>query len=109
MKVSSKINSGFLILMLLAIVVLLNQYSVIHRLQAVNTDLSELSMSSATTVLRIKNTEDVLIDDSKKYLSGLGETYAQQATDGRQEFLARLTELRKTVRSDAERAATGQL
>jgi signal transduction histidine kinase len=109
MKVSSKINSGFLILMALALVVLLNQYRVIHQLQAVNSDLSELSLNSATTVLRIDKIEDVLFDDSKKYLGGLGPSYAQSAIDGRQDFLDRLNELRKTVRSDAERAATGHL
>src|SRR3954468_7545873 len=99
MKVSSKIISGFLTLMLLALVVLLNQLSVIHQMQAVNRDLSELNMNSATTVLKLKETADNLSEDSQKYLVGLGPSYGQQVLNLRQDFLETLTELRKTAHS----------
>ena len=48
MKVSSKIVSAFLVLMLLAVVVLGNQLTVISQMQKVNRDLFEFDLSAAT-------------------------------------------------------------
>src|SRR5688572_27436593 len=97
MRVSSKIFSGFLILMLLSVVILANQLSVIHQMQAVNQDLLSINVVSATNVLRMQKLTDLLEDDAKKYLVSLDPIYDRQIVDVRQEFLERLARLRTTV------------
>jgi signal transduction histidine kinase len=109
MRVSSKIISGFLILMVLTIIVLAQQLSVIHRMQSVNRDLSEINLSSATTALRLQKLTDVLYEDSRKYFGTLDPIYEQQFADFRNDFLQDLAQLQKTAASDRERAATESL
>src|SRR5262249_27970006 len=109
MKVSSKIISGFLVLMLLAIVVVSNQISVIHQMQAVNRDLSEINIKSATIVLGMQRNADLLGDDSKKYFSGLDPLYERQTADLRNDFLEGLARLRQTARSDHEKVELAKL
>ena len=50
MKVSSKINAGVLVLVLLALIVLANQLNVIHQMQRMNQELSDIDMKAATTL-----------------------------------------------------------
>jgi two-component system sensor histidine kinase GlrK len=109
MKVSSKIIAGFLILMLLGLVVLANQLSVIHQMQSINRDLSEINMSAATTVLAMRELTDILNDDSKKYLAGGDPIYERLIDSFRKEFLDDLAQLQRTVRSDRERQETARL
>ena len=60
MKVSNKIISGFLTVMLLAIVVLANQLYVIYRMQNVNRVLSDIDVNAATTAVDTKKlAEDI--------------------------------------------------
>jgi two-component system sensor histidine kinase GlrK len=109
MKVSSKIIAGFLILMLLGILVLANQLSVLHQMQAINRDLSEIDMNAASTVLRMDELATVIKEDSRKYFATGDAIYDQQIADLRLEFQSSLAGLRKTGRSDHERAETGKL
>ena len=109
MKVTSKIISGFLILMLLGVVVLAHQLSVIHQMRTANHDLSEIDVTSATTVLHMKELAALLNDNTRRYLVGLDPAYAGLIDDFRNDFIEELTRLRKTVRSERERAETEKL
>src|SRR3954467_15082061 len=102
MKVSSKIVSGFLILMLLGLVVLFYQLSVIHQMQTVNRDLSEINMNSASIVLRLQKIAELLSEDCQKYFIDLDPVYDRQIAGFREDFQQSLGELQKTVRSPAE-------
>ena len=109
MKVSTKIISGFLILMLLGLVVLLNQLSLIHKMQLINRDLSEINMNSAITVLRMRELTDVLNNDSRKYFAVRDSIYENLINESRRDLLDDLARLQKTVRSASEREATAKL
>jgi two-component system sensor histidine kinase GlrK len=109
MKVSSKIIAGFLVLMLLALVVLANQLNVIHRMQAINRDLSEINMNAASAALRMQEVATVIKEDSRKYFATGDAIYDQQIVDLREEFQASLTGLQKNARSDRERAESEKL
>src|SRR5436189_1811120 len=100
MKVSSKIVSGFLLLMLVGIGLLYNQLAAVHQMQAVNRDLSQTNVVSATTVLQLERLIDVLGDDSKKYFTALDPLYEGLITGFRNEFLQDLDSLRHTAKSD---------
>ena len=80
MKVSSKIVSAFLVLMLLAVVVLGNQLTVISQMQKVNRDLFEFDLSAATTVLDIQQLTEIINDDSKKYFAVVDPADIRQTT-----------------------------
>jgi len=104
MRVSSKIFAGFLVLILMSVLILANQLSVIHQMQAVNQNLLSINVVSAENVLRMQRLTDLLEDDAKKYFVTLDPLYDQQIVDVRQEFLERLARLRTTIASERERA-----
>src|SRR5690349_12181095 len=103
MKVSGKIFAGFLFLMLLAMLVTLNQLSIIHQMQATNRDLSEINMSAASTALRMQELADVIREDSRKYFATTDPIYDRQISDVRQEMLDGIAILAKSGRSERER------
>jgi two-component system sensor histidine kinase GlrK len=109
MKVSNKIISGFLTVMLLAIVVLANQLYVIYRMQNVNRVLSDIDVNAATTAVDTKKLAEDITDDSKKYFAVLDTTYEEQLTEDRSYFLGYIADLNKTARIDSERAAITKL
>jgi two-component system, NtrC family, sensor histidine kinase GlrK len=109
MKVSSKINAGVLILTLLALIVLFNQLSVIHQMQSINRDVSEIDMNAASTVLRMEELVSIIKEDTQKFFATGDAIYDRQIADVRQEFLDGLAALKKTARSDRERVETANL
>src|SRR5437879_5644985 len=109
MKVSSKIISGFSILWLVGLMVLANQLKVIHEMQLVNHEVSEINVISATTVLQMKESATLLTDNTKRFFATFDPTYAANIEEFRNDFLEQLAELRKRVRSDGERAETENL
>src|SRR5438552_10456951 len=109
MKVSSKIIAGFLILMLVAIVAIANQLSVIHQMQAINHDLSEINMNLASTALRLQELASIVAEDSRKFLVTHDAIYERQIAEIRQEFLGKLEILEKTGRSKREIAENEKL
>src|ERR1051325_1113090 len=109
MKVSSKIIAGFLVLMLMALVVLANQLNVIHRMQSINHDLSEINMNAASAALRMEEVAGVIKEDSRKYFATGDPIYDQQIADLREEFQASLAGLQKNARSTRERAESEKL
>jgi two-component system sensor histidine kinase GlrK len=108
-KVSSKIIAGFLVLMLLAVVVLGNQLSVIHQIQAVNQELADLNVESARTVLELERLANLLGDDALGYFALLDPDYAAGVVKLRNDFIELLGQLRETANSERERAATAEL
>src|ERR1051326_9363297 len=102
MKVSNKIIAGFLILMLLAVIVLANERSVIHQMQAINHDLSEIDMNAASAVLRMEQVAAVIKEDSQKYFATGDSLYDQQIAGLRQAFQTSLDGLKKNGRSRSE-------
>src|SRR5262249_34801935 len=102
MKVSSKIYSGFLLLMLLAVIVIGNQWQAIHQMQTVNKELSEINVKSAETVLTLQRVAWVLGQDSTKYLALLHPEYLTIVEEDRTEFLQYFDDLSKTATSVPE-------
>ncbi len=109
MKFSSKIIAGFLVLMLLAVIVLANQLNVIHRMQTINRELSDINMNAVSAALRMQEVAGVIKEDSRKYFATADPIYDQQITDLREEFQTSLAGLQKNARSDRERAETEKL
>jgi signal transduction histidine kinase len=109
MKVSSKIIAGFLILLLLGVIVLVNELNVIHQMQTVNQELSDINVYAATTVLEIQRNADLIDDDTRKYLSYLDPLYDKQIEEVRHDFLENLTHLRQKVNSHPEQEAITKL
>jgi signal transduction histidine kinase len=110
MKVSSKIILGFLVLMVLGILVAANQLSAIHQMQAVNHDLSEINVKSATSVLEMQKLADLLVDDAKKYFA-LNDPllYDGQIVGLRKDFLEALDQLSENAKSQREQTAIADL
>jgi signal transduction histidine kinase len=109
MKVSSKIVAGFLFLILLAIVVLINHLSAIHQIQSANRELSEINLVSAKTAVQMQKLADLIDEVTKKYFSALDKSYDRQVIDNRDEFQRDILRLRETARSTRERAETDRL
>jgi signal transduction histidine kinase len=111
MKVSSKIRSGFLILMLLALVVLANQLSVVHQMQAINQQLSDINFNAALTTLRMLQLNDTIDKDSRKHFSTPGgdPLYYQLVAQDLKEFSAEIAVLEKTIDTDKEVAEAAKL
>jgi signal transduction histidine kinase len=104
MKVYSKINSGFLVVMLLAMVVILIQLNAIRQMQGVNRDLSEINVKSAATVLELQRFADLLGDDSRKYFALIepDPVYESQIAELRRDFIDDLTRLSQRPLSPRE-------
>ena len=109
MKVSSKTILGFLSIMLVAMVILGHQLSAIHQMQAVNRDLSEINVKSATTVLEMQKLAALLGEDSRKYFAGRDPIYDVQIAGFRNDFFEDLVRLRQTANSDREQAQLAKL
>src|SRR5262245_12467594 len=108
MRVSSKILAGFLAVMLLAIIVVVNQLTALHQMQAVNRDLS-LNVKSVATVLDTQKLADLIGDDSRKYFAGVDKLYEQQMMHLRNDFLDDLGQLRETAVTEPEQAQLAKL
>src|SRR5689334_16342419 len=108
MKVSNKIISGFLVVMLLAIVVLANQLYVIHKIQNLNRGFA-MDANAATTAFDTEKRADLINEDSRKYFAVLGEQYEKQVTEDRDDFLADIAKLDTAARTASERDAIAKL
>ena len=109
MKVSSKIIAGFLILMLVALVALANQLSVIHQMQAINHDLSEINMNVASKALRMEQLASIIEEDSRKFFVTRDAIYERQIAEIRQEFVSNLEFLANSGRSKSVTSETEKL
>lgn len=107
MKVSSKIISGFLILMLLAIGVIAYELRVVYQMQTVNRELADIDIKAAEKALEMEKVTDLLDESSKKYLGGLDPQYDKITAGYRDDLLEDLGQLQKAAaHSEMEGAAT---
>jgi two-component system sensor histidine kinase GlrK len=109
MKVRGKIISGFLVVMLLGIVVIINQLSTIRQLQNVNRGLSEINIKAATKVVELERLADLLDEDAKKYFVTLDPRYENQIADYRDDFIEDLVRLQATAVSAREQLQVAKL
>jgi signal transduction histidine kinase len=109
MKVSSKIVAGFLFLILLAIVLLINHLSAIHQIQSANRELSQINIVSAKTALQMQKLADLIDEVTKKYFSALDRGYERQVIDNREEFQRDIFRLRETATSTREKSEIERL
>jgi signal transduction histidine kinase len=103
MRVSTKTISGFGILLGLACIGLAYQVSVLHQMQSINRDLSAVNMRSASAALRARQLGATLEEFARKYFVAGDPIYERQLEGVHQDFLANLTDLRDTTRTDRER------
>ena len=109
MKVSSKIISGFLILMLLSVILLAYQLSVMHQMQQVNQELAEFDWTAARSALHTLALTDAIKEDTKKYFATLESIYAEQITDYLSDLWTDLGRIEKASTAKTERDATNDL
>jgi signal transduction histidine kinase len=109
MKVSRKIISGFLILMLLATVLVAYELSVIHQMRALNAELADFDVTFAATAVDLDGTAILIKEYSKKYLAVLDPLYDEKVSYYQKEFLDGLGKLQKNARSGSARAETDKL
>ena len=102
MKVSNKIISGFVVVMLLAIGVLANQLRVIYRMQKVNQDISDIDTTAATTALDTKKLAGAIDDNSSKYFVLRDPLYEKKVLQARSDFLDDIKQLKNAARDDSE-------
>ena len=109
MRVSTRIILGFVILLAIAFAGLGYQLSVIRQMESINRDLSLVNFHAASTALEMLQLVDTIKEFSKKYFAVVDPIYQRQLEDYQKDFLESLTDLRKTVRSNNERAQTERL
>jgi two-component system sensor histidine kinase GlrK len=109
MKVSTKVICGLGILMLLAFAALGYQVSVIHQMQSINRDLSAINFQAGFVTLNLSQLSRTIDEFSKKYFIAADPIYERKLEELRGEFGEGLAELQKTVRTDREHLAVGQL
>src|SRR5687767_8453534 len=98
MRVSTRIVSGFGILILLSVVALAYQVSVIHRMQSINRDLSAINFRAASTVLEMLHVLETIEEFSTKYFLLGYPVYEETLMDVRREFQDDFEQLKATVR-----------
>jgi two-component system sensor histidine kinase GlrK len=110
MKVSTRIITGFGILLLLSVATGIYQISINHRMQRINSDLSQVNFGAAGIVQKINQDIFDLEDYSRKYFVLKGDPlYERELTDTRLGFTADLGQLVSKVRSAREREAIKEL
>jgi len=106
MKVSTKIISGFGILLLIDLAAFAYQVSITYRMQKINQTLSLVNLEAASIVQRMKQDVFDLEDYSRKYFALSGDPmYERELGDIRTEFAQDLTKLQINVRTSRERGA----
>ena len=96
--------------MLVSVIVTANQRSIIHQMQAINRDISEINMNAALTALRTQELAAEILEDSRKYfVTEDPSIYDGLIGEVRLELLDAIAMLEKSARSDRERAETQKL
>src|SRR5262249_12783291 len=106
MKVSTRIITGFAILLLLSLVTAIYQITMIHKMQTINEDLSRVGFQTANVVDQMKQDTFDLEDYSQKYFALHGDPlYERELMETRSEFATDVTKLQATAHTPAEDAA----
>ncbi len=109
MKVSTRLATGFGLLIFVLIAVVANHLTVIHQVSSANRNLSEIShrltLSSTQQVKELDDLEDAL----KKYLVTADPRYADALETAERGFQATLDRLEAAPLTETERAGLAQL
>ncbi|MBI2819902.1 MAG: HAMP domain-containing histidine kinase [Acidobacteria bacterium] len=110
MRISNKIASGYVILILLVVAVFSYQLSLIHQMQTVTRDLGGLNFRSALLSLELlRDLEQVKEFTLKLFATGGDPGYADQLAEMRRGFTLSLEDLNALELSPAENAEVDQL
>jgi two-component system sensor histidine kinase GlrK len=104
MKVSSRIISGFGVILLVAIAALAYQVSIIYKMQSINNELSSVNFSAAHVIQKMEHLTGDVEDFVRKYFAVNGEPlYENELEILRQDLDADVAELRTKARTTDER------
>jgi two-component system sensor histidine kinase GlrK len=106
MRVSTRIITGFAVLLILGAATAIYQISIIHRMQRINEDLSQVNFEAAGIVQKMNQDMFDLEDYSRKYFVLKGDPlYERELADIRNSFTTDLTGLVSKARTPREREA----
>jgi signal transduction histidine kinase len=106
MKVSTRIITGFAVLLIVSLAATLYQTWIIQRMQSVNQELSQVNFQAAGIVQNMEQERFDLLDASRKYFVLNGDAvYAQELADVRADFISDLSQLETKAHTPKEREA----
>jgi signal transduction histidine kinase len=97
MRVSTRIISGFIILMTLGLVALAYQVLSIHRMQDINADLSAINFRAAAVILRLDHDAEAIHEFTEKRFTTGDPIYDSLLDQVVQEFDQEIADLQMTV------------
>ncbi len=109
MRITSRVASGYALLATLIAAVLFYQALIIHRMQAINRDLSSITFQAALISLDLMRQRDLVEEYSRKYFAIHDPDYLTQLHAYEGDFERSLNAIRANVRSRDEQAAVGRL
>jgi two-component system sensor histidine kinase GlrK len=108
MKIATKITAGYGVLIALMIISLVYHISLIHQMESINRDLSNVSFRAAVSALQLRRNLDQIKEFTQKFFIS-GSEYAGQLEDMHKAFGDNLHELRSLARSEKERREVERL
>lgn len=109
MKIATKLTVGYGILIALMIAVLGYQVTLIHTMNSINRDLSQMNFHAAMISLQLLREVDQLDEYTKKLFITRDAGYAQRLAEIRQSIGKELAEIQPLGRSELESEALGKL
>ncbi len=109
MRITTRVASGYALLATLIAAVLFYQALIIHRMQAINRDLSSITFRAALLSLDLMRQRDLVEEYSRKFFAIHDPDYLTQLRAYEGDFQTSLNAIRANVRSRDEQAAVGRL
>ena len=109
MKVSTRVVSGYAVLLALLSAVLAYQTIVIHQMRSINRDLSSVSFQATLSSLQLIRDRDLVEEYSKKFFVGRDPDYLARLREYQRDFETTLDTIRSRANSPNEQAAISLL
>jgi signal transduction histidine kinase len=109
MKIATKVRAGYAALIALMVAVVAYQISLIHRMQSINKDLSQISFRAAMISIRLGQDLDQIEEYAEKFLAIKDPEYAARSKEWGDSFSSGLQELMALNLSSQERAEVERL
>ncbi len=109
MKVSTRVVSGYAVLLALLSAVLAYQTIVIHQMRTINRELSGVSFQAALSSLQLMRDRDLVEEYSKKFFVRRDPDYLARLREYQRDFAATLETMRSRASSRNEQAAISSL
>ncbi len=109
MRITTRVASGYALLATLIAAVLFYQALIIHRMQAINRDLSSITFRATLISLDLMRHRDLIEEYCRKYFAIYDPDYLKLLRAYEGDFEASLKAIRTNVRSRDEHAAVGRL